>query len=76
MKQHSPTPVPYPKIIISVSHGQFSIARHSGAIKINGVEYFYLPAEDALICKSLVKQYNKHRKAGGPFLEFAKMIKG
>ncbi len=64
---------PFPKIILNVSAGQLSIARISGGAKVNGAEYFYIPPHDALMCKTLVKAYNAHRKTGGTFAEFVEM---
>lgn len=65
------SPPPFPKIILNVSAGQFSVARHYGVAKINGAEYFYIPPpNDALMCKTLVKAYGAHREKGGSFEEF------
>ena len=66
---------PDTKIFLGISKTQLSIARHSGAAKINGFEYLYLPKEDALIWKGMIKAYNKHRKAGGDFAGFVSSLK-
>lgn len=46
-------------IIENVSNSQLSIARFSGGIRINGVDYFYVPHQDVLIKKKYWKQFVK-----------------
>ena len=70
-----PTDDPTTKVFLNISNTFLSVARHSGGAKIGGVEYFYIPTEDALIWKGLIKAYNKHRKAGGNFAGFLETLK-
>ena len=43
------------KVFLNISKTVLSVARYSGVAKIDGVEYLYLPTEDALMWKGLVK---------------------
>lgn len=41
--------------IYNVSATQFSISRHYGGCKVNGVYYYYDPKSDMLICGDVLK---------------------
>jgi hypothetical protein len=58
-------------VIMDVSkQPYFSIARHYGGAKVNGHEYVYHPAKDALIRKDWVKKMKF--KSWEQFLELVK----
>lgn len=60
-----------PILILEVSKTPYlSIARHYGGAKINGVEYVYQPAKDALIRKDWVK-----KTRGRTWAEFLELVK-
>jgi len=62
------------KVIRNVSLGQFSVVRHYGGCTFQGKEFLYIPKEDALIRKDVVKTYNKAMKANKSFEEFIKEL--
>jgi hypothetical protein len=64
--QLSTLPRDMPFMITGVSHGQFSIARHSGGISYNGRHYTYIPATDELVRDDVVKWLKKKRKENKP----------
>lgn len=50
------------KIYNNVSQTQLSIAKYSGAIKINGQLYYYDYANDALVHEKDIKEYKEKIK--------------
>ena len=55
-----------PEKIYNVSQTQFSIARHYGGIRFNGVFYFYDRANDSLIREDVFKSKNKKGNSNAP----------
>jgi len=43
----------------NISYSQLSIARHYGAIDVNGSRYYYYPNEDKLVREDVVKQLKR-----------------
>jgi len=62
------------KVIMNVSMGYFSVARHTGGCTYQGKEFIYIPPEDALIRRDLIKEYNKAKKEGKTFTEFTELL--
>ena len=52
-----------PEKIYGVSNTQFSIARHYGGCKFNGVHYTYNPADDTLIRDDVLRASKKEQRA-------------
>jgi len=48
--------------IRNVSMTQFSIARHSGAIKYNGCTFIYFPKTDELVRDDVIKWQKNQKK--------------
>jgi len=46
----------------NISYSQLSIARHYGAIDVNGSRYYYYPNEDKLVREDVVKQLKRTEK--------------
>jgi hypothetical protein len=63
-----------PIIFEGISLSQLSIARHYGGMKINGVEYVYIPDKDALLRKDWVKKYTTSRRRRETWDEFRNQI--
>ena len=49
-----------------VTQTQFSIARHYGGIRFQGVEYTYLPEGDQLVREDILKWLNEQMKPVKP----------
>ena len=64
-----------PIIFENISLTQLSIARHYGGMKINGVEYFYIPDKNALLRKDWMKKYAASRRRRETWDEFLDQIR-